>query len=281
MGGANALHDEIRDHFLKLVRDGTLGRGDQVSDYQIAKNLGVSRTPVRSVLSTLEQEGMLSKVSRGWRLVSTKAQNTQSKTDLVSNLLADRAHGVLSESVFESDLMKRYDTSRAEVKRTLERLAADGLVERRRGNGWRFIEALASLEALQESYVFRELLECASLEHRDWRDNVAEREALTKEHEAILGQDPGDLDPSLWFETNRKFHEYIASGLSNGFVTRAMAQQNRLRRLWEFAAFSSLTRARIEQSCEDHLAVMRAIAEGDTAFAAALLRRHLKTSSKS
>lgn len=281
MSGANALHFEIRDYFLKLVRDGTLRCGDQVSDYQIAKNLGVSRTPVRSVLSTLEQEGMLSKVNRGWRLASIKAQNTQSKTDLVSKLLADRARGLLSESVFESDLMKRYETSRAEVKRTLERLAADGLVERRRGNGWRFIEALASLEALQESYVFREMLECAALEHRDWRDNAAEREALTKEHRAILGQDPDDLDPVHWFETNRRFHEYIASGVSNGFVSRAMAQQNRLRRLWEFAEFSSLTEARIAQSCEDHLAVMKAIAEGDTAFAAALLRRHLRTSSKS
>lgn len=279
----NVLHSEIRSFLLGAIRDGELSKGDLISDQYAARALGVSRTPVRSVLEGLEKEGVVSRhQGRGWRVAREPRRTGRKALDesIFGRILNDRIKNKLGAEVFESELMARYDCSRASTKRALERLATDGLVERRRGHGWRFTDALSSAEALSESYVFREILECGALAHQDWRDLEDERQSLIKEHKSILERLHFDLGPTEWFETNRRFHEYIASGLNNGFVRRAIAQQNRLRRIWEYAVFSELSPESIRRSCEEHLAIMKAIEAGDRTLAAALLRHHLRQAAK-
>jgi DNA-binding GntR family transcriptional regulator len=281
---SNPLHAEIAAHVLSSLKAQGARPGDMVSDAAVARELGVSRTPVRAAFEQLAAEGVLAqRRPRGWQvagLPESAPPPPPPDRQLYGRLLRDRAVGALDAEVFESDLMTRYAASRGAVKRALERLAAEGLVERRRGHGWRFVEAIASDDALMESYVFREMLECGALLRPEWRDDLAERAALTERHRAIMALEPEALDPAAWFETNRRFHDHIAAGSDNRFVARALAQQNQLRRLWEYAEFTDLTGARIRQSCAEHLAILEAIAEGDRAWAAALLARHLRQAAR-
>lgn len=282
---SNPLHAEIAAHVLASLRGRGAAPGDPVSDQAVARELGVSRTPVRAAFERLAGEGVLERGKpRGWRVAGLpeRVPDAPAPPDaqLYALILRDRIGGTLGAEVFESDLMARYGDARGAVKRALERLAADGLVERRRGHGWRFVEAIASDDALSESYVFRELLECGALTRPEWRDDAEERAALTARHREVMATDPGALDPADWFETNRRFHEYIASGAGNRFIARALAQQNQLRRLWEYAEFTGLTGGRIRQSCAEHLAILDAIGEGDREWAAALLARHLRQAAR-
>ena len=282
---ANTLHAEIAAHVLASLRGRGAEPGEPVSDQAVARELGVSRTPVRAVFERLAADGVLERAHpRGWQVAALpnpgEPPSAAAEPGLYARILNDRVRGALGAEVFESDLMARYGGARGAVKRALERLAADGLVERRRGHGWRFVEAIASAEALMESYGFRELLECGALLRPEWRDDPAERAALTERHRAVMACPPGALDPSEWFETNRRFHDYIATGAGNRFVARALAQQNQLRRLWEYAEFSGLTAERIRQSCAEHLAILEAIGEDDREWAAAILRRHLRQAAR-
>ena len=47
------------------IRDGRYGSGERITELEVAKRLGVSRTPVREALRRLESEGLL--VSLPWR----------------------------------------------------------------------------------------------------------------------------------------------------------------------------------------------------------------------
>ena len=221
---SSPLHHEIRAFVLNAIDRRELAAGDAVSDLRVARALGVSRTPVRAVLQSLSDEGVLRKADRGWAVATAMVPVERGEEALAWRILRDRIEGAVGAEIFESELMARHNASRAAVKRALERLSADGLVERRRGHGWRFAEALSSHDALMESYVFRDILECGALERAEWRDDPEERAALTARHEALLAQAPGALDPAEWFETNRRFHEYVAAGLGNGFVSRAFVE---------------------------------------------------------
>ena len=276
----NPLHDEIRAHVLHMIRAGDLSEGDTISDQRIAVALDVSRTPVRTVLARLAEEGGIEKARRGWRVTGAPEDGDTDTDGLIARMLRDHVSGALGAELLESDLMQRFGVRRATVKRIMERLSADGLVERRRGHGWRVVKGLAAPDAVRDSYVFRELLECGALARDDWRDDAQERGELVARHRDLLSATPGTLGPARWFDTNSRFHDYIARGSGNAFVIRALAQQTRLRRLLEYAAFADLTDAQVRTSCEEHLAILDRIGRGETGIAAELLRDHLRRASR-
>ena len=52
---ADFVYESLRD----AIADGRIGRGERVREEEIARNLGVSRTPVREALQRLQQRGLL------------------------------------------------------------------------------------------------------------------------------------------------------------------------------------------------------------------------------
>jgi DNA-binding GntR family transcriptional regulator len=52
------------EHIRRGILDATLPVGTALSEYQLAKEIGVSRTPVREALKRLEQEGLVRSVAR-------------------------------------------------------------------------------------------------------------------------------------------------------------------------------------------------------------------------
>lgn len=64
-----AARDDVRDAVLAMLMDGRLAAGTSVSIDQLARDLGVSPTPVREALVEIEATGLLQRVAhRGYRV---------------------------------------------------------------------------------------------------------------------------------------------------------------------------------------------------------------------
>ncbi|HET7241138.1 MAG TPA: GntR family transcriptional regulator, partial [Gemmatimonadales bacterium] len=65
------LRDQVYLDLLQRVQRGTIAPGSRIRDTDIARQLGVSRTPVREALIRLAREGALhAEVGRGFRVRS-------------------------------------------------------------------------------------------------------------------------------------------------------------------------------------------------------------------
>ena len=54
-----SLHDEVASRVRDMIIEGSLEPGARIYEEQLAKTLGVSRTPMREALKTLASEGLV------------------------------------------------------------------------------------------------------------------------------------------------------------------------------------------------------------------------------
>jgi len=55
-----ALHMDVEAYVLDLLRSGEVQPGDRLSEAELARRLGISRTPVREAMARLLRDGVLS-----------------------------------------------------------------------------------------------------------------------------------------------------------------------------------------------------------------------------
>ena len=72
--------DQVQQQILKSIRSGHYRPGDRIRETEVAKALGVSRTPVREALRRLESDGLLSFES--WRGVVVSRLDRQQVSEL-------------------------------------------------------------------------------------------------------------------------------------------------------------------------------------------------------
>jgi DNA-binding GntR family transcriptional regulator len=169
--------------------------------------------------------------------------------------------------------MRRYGVPRTVLARVLTRMAQDGIVERRDGQGWRFLQTLDSPQLHDESYRFRLLIEPAGLLEPTFAVDQPEAERIRDAHAAMLETNFRNVTSVAFFDLNAAFHEFVARCSGNRFMHQAMIQQNRLRRFHDYYWTYGVERMR--QSCREHLAILAKVISGDREQAAALMRLHL------
>ncbi|HEX6691381.1 MAG TPA: GntR family transcriptional regulator, partial [Burkholderiales bacterium] len=64
-----SLHDEVASRVRDMIIEGALAPGARIYEEQLAKTLGVSRTPMREALKTLASEGLIELVAARGALV--------------------------------------------------------------------------------------------------------------------------------------------------------------------------------------------------------------------
>jgi DNA-binding GntR family transcriptional regulator len=279
------LQTELARQILDEARREGWKVGERIPEQRLAKRFGVSRSPVRGALLLLAERGLMRlEPGRGF-ILETETTDLPDDDDLVppsqaeqlhGTLLGDRALGRLPPEVSETELTERYGVSRGVVRRVFMRLAAEGLAERQRGHGWRFADSLDTPEAIAESYQFRLGVECIALRAPTFRADPDRLAQLRDAHRAVLDQPLAGMTRQLWFTLNASFHETLAGWSQNRFFLQAVRQQNNLRRMKELAVFTTLDPERVRQSCDEHLAILAAVENGEQGFAEALLRRHLE-----
>jgi DNA-binding GntR family transcriptional regulator len=268
------------------MRDDGLQPGARINEQRLAAELGVSRTPVRAALQQLQARGFVQRLPyRGVELKALPpapragaAAAVEGEDALLLRISRDRQRALLAADMSEQALMQRYGVARPALRRSLERLADLGMVERKPGYGWRFVDDVLDAQARQESYRFRMVLEPAAIREPDFALAPAWVAAMRQRHQAFLDQPWSAAASIAFFEMNADFHAGIAAGSGNRFIVQAIQRQNRLRRLsnydWKHG------RERVEVNCREHLEMLDRLEAGDRELAALLMQRHLAVASR-
>jgi DNA-binding GntR family transcriptional regulator len=257
--------------------------GTHLSEESLARRYQVSRTPVRAALKLLAAERFIESRPNSGYYVSPMPDGVtapllratgMTADDLYFRLIDDRAARLLPDSFTDRDLQQRYDVTRSMLAKTLVRLSAEALIEKRKGHGWRFTHSLMESDARQESYRFRAAVECGALLEPTFKPDKAALRRLRAAHEAILRDGEGEISADVFFALNSDFHETLGGFCGNRFFLQTIQQQNHLRRLEKQSAFFR-NEPRFRASIGEHLAIIEALEDDDREWAAAVMRRHL------
>lgn len=274
----SSLQARIVDNVLEHIAAQGFEPGARLKVDSIARDLGVSRSPVQAAFNYLAQQGVLeARRHRGFlvkRLSDKPSAGKGRGFELYDRIIDDMAQGALAGSVSESALMRNYDVDRGELGPVLRRLNHEGLAAPSLGRGWVFIEF--SIDVVLQSYQLRQLIEPGYILGKYFTPDLVRLEALRRDHENILER----LSPATTFEEtfalDARFHQTLAEFTGNRFFVETMRAQTNIRRLSEYLGRTRLENVRI--SFTDHLNMINALLHNERDWAAALMRRHLSQS---
>lgn len=287
-GGPSSLQIEIANKVIAMIRSGDLAPGAHLTEQTMTKQFGVSRSPVRGALKLLEERGYVQSRANAGVFIAERAPELPldalvgaviTTEELYRAIISDRARNALADSLSEVELLERYCAPKGVLLRTLLRMAHEGLIERAKGHGWRFLPGLDSKEAKYESYRFRMIIECQGMREPTFRADPDKLRSLRREHESFLVMKSAAQTPAAFFEMNATFHETIAALSGNRFIYQAVRQQNQLRRFEEYQHYI-IRPSNLSEACEEHMQIIDALLAGDAEWAGALLHRHLDVASK-
>ncbi|WP_205665266.1 GntR family transcriptional regulator [Caldimonas tepidiphila] len=260
--------------------------GDRLTEQSLADTLGVSRSPVRKALQYLETLGAVgSSPNRGFHVAREAAQlrKLQLPSDPVSDesiymrIVEDRLTNVLDEEVSEAELMERYQLTRLQLQRVLNRMARENLIDRKPGRGWIFRPLLNSVDSHRESYRFRMIIEPAAILEPTFRVDRALFDKVRRQQLQLLEGGIERWTAAERFRAGADFHEAIVACANNRFLLDALRNVNQLRQVIEYHSQtgSKQDRTRLRRQCEEHLALLDLLEAGERMEAAHRLRQHL------
>jgi DNA-binding GntR family transcriptional regulator len=277
------LQIDLARRLTQQIVSGELAPGRHLSENSLAAEFQVSRTPVRKALQLLVEHGLAefraqegTFVAAAPPKVAPDIGGSMTSDELCHRMLDDYAHARLPEAWNESELLERYDAPRSVLNKALVSLASDGLIEKRKGHGWRFLQPVSEPGSTEEGYRFRIILECGAMREPGFRPDPAQLARLRETHERLLAQTDAQPHAAELFAVGTDFHETIASFSNNRFVLQAIQQQNQMRRLSEH--LSHFKGPWHVPSCNEHLEIIAALEQNDIEWAMALMRRHLMQS---
>lgn len=256
--------------------------GTHLSEELLAKQYQVSRTPVRGALKLLASQSLLSYRPNVGYFVCPAPNNAASlelesegltSDALYRKIIGDRADRALPESFTDQDLLQRYGVPRSVLAKTLVRLSAEALIEKRKGHGWQFPISLEDSEARAESYRFRAAVESAGFLEPTFQVDPVALDRMRVAHEQLIAAGDALIPAEEFFTVNTSFHETLARFSGNRFVLQTVQQQNLLRRLEKHKSYYRL--ARFAESLREHMEIIKALEKDDREWAAAIMRHHL------
>ncbi len=276
----SSLQSELVDRITAIIRSGDRN-GKRLREATLARELGVSRTPVRAALQHLVLEGMLRTEATGGYSVLRVPRTPDTSLDAGAG--RDRLHGLLlrdiilsefDDPVSESALMRRHRVGRGELTRALRRLVREGLAEPLPGRGWLLLKL--SIDRLTLSYQLRMMLEPALIADPLFRPGNETLARLKADHERAQTSIGSRASWQSLFDLDAAFHETLAAGTGNDLILDIIRRENRLRRLAEYASYRRTERVR--DSIAEHLQILDALFAGNAGWASALMRQHLMVS---
>ncbi len=184
----------------------------------------------------------------------------------------------------ERELAVSLGVSRPSVREAIRGLAILGVVRTRQGGGASISELDADailgpiqfFLSLEESNV-RSLYDARSLIESDVARRAAENmdEAALNRLDEILSAQEGTIDdPRAFRESDLAFHEALWEGSGNAYLKRIGESLNVIG--LEYRNRASETRGVLQQSLEDHHALVRAIRSRDPEASARAAARHMQ-----
>jgi DNA-binding GntR family transcriptional regulator len=277
------LHADLARRILRRLKEQGAGPGYHLVELELCNAFDVSRTPVRGALRLLAEQGMIeARANRGYVLVDAVREAPEllpsspvedEDQALFIAIAEGRNSGRIPDQCSQQELVRLLGAKVSSVVRVLRQLAALGLVERKPGNGWSFAAGINSARARADSYAFRKIVEPAGLLEegfeldREWAGRSIAR------HMAFRKRKWRETMAVELFEINADFHEQLARCSGNRYLLDAVQRQNRLRTFLNIQWVNGPER--VEDSIDEHLTILAALASGDNRRAAELMERHL------
>jgi DNA-binding GntR family transcriptional regulator len=282
------LADQLALNIEGLIAAGDLRPGDTLAERSLAERFDVSRSPIRQALKLLQDKGLVATREDGGYTVATAVRlpvlelpppsSVDESEPAYLKIAEDRLEGRLPDKVSESDLMRRYDLTKAQLGAILQRIVHEGWIERSPGHGWRFLPILTSPETYDQGYRFRILIESAALMEPGFRvDEAALRKCLAEQQELIDGAVEW-ASPAQLFDANTRLHETIAGFSGNVFILESLKRINRLRRLMEYKKV--VDREAAARRCKEHKVLIELLLNGQREAATDFIRLHLRDAAR-
>jgi len=173
----------------------------------------------------------------------------------------------------ELKIAEAYGISRTPLREALKVLAAEGLVTMKVRRGAYVTEV--SERDLADVYHLLGLLEADAAGVAATIATEAQIEALRQVHRELEdAARPGAQDRERFFEVNERFHMLLLDVANNRWRDQMVAD---LRKVMKLNRHNSLLKSgRVEESLNEHRALMAAIAARDPALAAQRMQEHFR-----
>ncbi|MFC3051853.1 GntR family transcriptional regulator [Kordiimonas pumila] len=285
---ANLLPMDLSKQIIGYLRQISAEPGYRLTERALAKQFDVSRSPVRIALNLLADEGVVEAKESGGRFLAVDQKELEKYAisapanplgDLYDTIINEQIAGKLPEQFTEADLLRRYDVARGLLMKVLGKMSNEGLIERRQGHGWRCLPIINTMEANFKSYEFRLALEPRIILSDSF---VVDKARLQRCYNLQKEMSEGRLQymsSSEVFEANAEVHQMLADFSNNDFFHEAIRKQNQLRLIMENRAARHA--ARMMDSCQEHMRILEAVADGNRTTAANLMFSHLTKASQS
>ncbi len=279
---SSELSSRISQQLIQEIASGAIAAGQHVGAQQVADRYGVSRTPVREALNTLEARGLLSRqANRGYFVPENISDTLEQWLEDQHNKVADPYQQLandwlvnqIPEEVTEQFLRQKYGWTKTKVNEILVRATREGWAERKEGYGWRFLPVAKTPESFDQIYRFRLSIEPTAMMEPTFTLN---RKVLTEQRrlqEHMLETDLGSMLDETLLANGSIFHEEIIKLSGNPFFLIALQRVNRMRRLMEYRA--KIDRERLVVQCTEHLEILELLEKGDVVDASYKMRQHL------
>lgn len=257
------------------------GNGHRLSERGLAELLRVSRSPVRSALRLLRERGLVDVSEQGGylivdpdlSLIADLEAHPSEDEQVYQRIADDRVTGKLPEKVTENELLRRYQLTRARLTRILRRITNEGWIDRLPGHGWVFLPVLTSLQAYEDSYRFRLLIEPAAILEPRYELDRAALERCRRQQQWLVDGGISRISGAKLFDLNSGMHEVIIACCHNTFFIDALKRIDRVRRLVEYR--QQLDKARAIERCREHIHLLDLLLEDKRQEASRFLARHL------
>lgn len=276
------LAEQLAPKIIDMARARSMRAGDPLREESFAKELGVSRSPIRRGFALLAELGLATKEPNRGYFLTADARGIDSRTlpldvdpfeDFYLCVVDDVLRGDIPTVFFEAELMRKYEVPRGHLMKVLNRLANEAMIERKPGQGWEINSFLHDSKAHIQSYRFRMAIEPAAIMEPGYEvDKVAFAKARDVQQKMLDG-DIFNLSRSQLFQIGAQLHELVVRCSGNAFFLEAIRRQNQLRRFMCYKA--NVDRPRLINQCKEHIHLLDLIESGQREAAADFLRTHL------
>jgi len=175
-----------------------------------------------------------------------------------------------TQPIDEKVLVRETGGSLTLVQQALDRLAAEGMVEKRRRR-W-YVSRAATSSTMHEMFEVRTTLEgmCARLAaDRITPAEIEDMEQLLRDFERVLREG----DNKALIAVDHKFHQKLYEASGNRFLARALDDMYEL--IYRLFYFALDRMGSVRGNIEEHRDILAALKAGDGRSAEQLIRRHI------
>lgn len=188
--------------------------------------------------------------------------------------------------LYETDLESSLQISRTPIRQAFDKLASDGVLEKREGQKGYFLPKLSPSD-FRNAFYFREQLEIMSIKLAIENWNIEKEETMR----TLIKSEESNWQSRIkdsFNELNSGFHITLSSLSGNQYLTRALKQVFFRFTLYEFY-FNTLVPYRSDKTDQQahvveieminqHTEIIDAISAKNTQYAIYLVRQHLRES---